>query len=84
MHIFKVLVTSVQSFKPIALKPVGGVDYTNLLIILKPNLKIAYVEKGVILIFFLSSRSHMHIFNILITSMQSFKLIACIPWRSLA
>ena len=51
MHIFKDACNICAQFQPYCLKPVGGVDYTNLPI-LKPNLKIAYVEKCVILIFF--------------------------------
>ena len=51
MHIYNMFITSVKSFKLIAWKHLGGVDYTNLLPnieaypetcnpILKPNLKI--------------------------------------------
>ena len=66
MHIFSVLVASVRSFKP-----------TTTLYV-KPNLKIVSVENAVILSenILLPAKSHMHMFNTLITSVQSFKLIA--------
>ena len=78
MHIFNMLIASEQSFKLI-----GGKLWEELITqtcypILKPNLKIVLVQNAVILsiIIFLPAKSHMHIFNMLITSVQSFKLIA--------
>ena len=55
------------------LKTLGKVDYTNFYPILKPYLKIVYVQIATILskIIFLLAKSHMHIFNMLITSLQS-------------
>ena len=46
--------------------------------ILKSNLKIVYVQNAVILskIIFLPAKSHVHIFNMLLTSVQSFKLVS--------
>ena len=46
--------------------------------IMKPNLKIVKVKNGVILskITFLSTHNCMHIFNMLVTSVQHFKLVA--------
>ena len=32
---------------------------------------------------FLPAKIHMHIFNMLITPVKSFKLIACKPWEEL-
>ena len=51
--------------------------------ILKPNLKIVSGQNAVILskIMFLLAKKHVHIFIMLVTSMQSFKLIACKPWE---
>ena len=53
--------------------------------ILKPNLKIVSVQNAVILskIIFLPAKNHMHIFNMLITSVQSFKLITWKLWEEL-
>ena len=52
--------------------------YTNLPPLLKPNLKIIQVQNAVILskIILMPVKSHMDIFSMLITSVQSFKLIA--------
>ena len=60
-----------------SLKTPRGVDYTNLLP-LQPNLKTVYVKNIVILskISVSPAKRHMYIFNMLITSVQSFKLIA--------
>ena len=68
------------------LKALGGDDYTNLLPhieaksenCLSPKCR-NYVKKR----FFLLAKSHMHIIIMLITSVQSFKLIACKPWEEL-
>ena len=53
--------------------------------VLKPNLKIVYVQNAIIVskIIFLLAKNHMHIFIMLITFVQSFKLIACKPWEEL-
>ena len=50
---------------------------------LKPNLKIVWVKNAVILskIIFSPAQCHMHIFNMLITSVQSFKVIAWKLWK---
>ena len=78
MHIFNMLIISVQSFKLIALKLREQSITQTCYPILKPNLKIVYVQNAVILskIIFLPAKCPMHIFNVLITSVQSFKLIA--------
>ena len=54
-------------------------------LLLKPNLKIVWIKTSVILskMIFLPANSHMHIFNMLITSVQSSKLIAWILWEEL-
>ena len=79
MHIFEVLVVIPVQFKIDFLKTLGGGDYTNLLptLYLSLTVKIVQVENSVILskITFSSSKSHMHIFNML-TSVQSFRLNA--------
>ena len=85
MHIFNMLITSVQSFKLIAWKLWKELITQSCYPILKPDLKFVQVQNAVILskIIFLPANSHMHIFNMLITSVQSFKLIACKPWEKL-
>ena len=82
MHIFNMLLIAVQSFKMNAWKPWEGLITQCYYLLLKPSLKIIYVQNAVILskIIFLSAKSHMHIFNMLITSAKSFKLIA---WKLL-
>ena len=52
---------------------------------LKRNLKIVLVQNAVILskIIFLPAKNHMHIFNRLITFVQSFKLITWKLWEKL-
>ena len=67
MHIFNMLKTSVQSFKLIAWKLWAELITQTCYPILKPNLKIVYVQNAVILskIIFLSAKSHMHISNML-------------------
>ena len=89
MHIFNMLITSVQSFKLIAWKLweelITQTCYPILKPNLKPNLKIVEVKNVVILskVIFLPAKSHMHIFNMLITSVQCFKLIAWKLWEEL-
>ena len=82
MHIFNMLLITVQSFKTNAWKPVEELITQSYYLLLKPSLKI---QKAVILskIIFLSAKSHMHIFNMLIISVQSFKLIAWKLWEEL-
>ena len=65
MHIFNMLITSVQSFKLIAWKLWEELITQTCCPILKPNLKIVEVQNAVILskIIFLPARSHMHIFQ---------------------
>ena len=48
-------------------------------------MKIVFVQNAALLsnMIFLLAKNHMHIFIILITSVQSFKLIACKPWEEL-
>ena len=60
------------------LQTLGGVDHTTYYPILKPDLKIVSVQNAVILskIIFLLAKVRMHIYNMLITYVQSFKLIA--------
>ena len=84
MHIFNMLLIAVQSFKMNAWKPWEEL-ITQSYLFLKPSLKIIWVQNAVILskIIFLSAKSHMHIFNMLITSVQSFKLIAWKLWEEL-
>ena len=79
------LITSVKSFKLIAWKLWEELITQTCYPILKPNLKIVYVQNAVILskLILLLAKNHMHIFIMLITSVQSFKLIACIPWEEL-
>ena len=89
MHIFNMLITSVQSFKLIAWKlweelitqTCNPILKPNL----KPNLKIVQVQNVVILskIIFLPAKKHMHIFNMLTISVQSFKLITWKLWEEL-
>ena len=83
MHIFNMLLIAVQSFKLIAWKPWEITQSYYLL--LKPNLKIVWVQNAVISskMTFLAAKSHMHIFNMLITSVRSFKLIAWKLWEEL-
>ena len=85
MHIFNMLVTAVQSFKLIAWKLCEELITQTWYHVLKPKLKIVLVEYAVILskIIFSSSKSHMHIFNRLVTSVQSFNLISFIPSEEL-
>ena len=88
MHIFNMfnmLITSVQRFKLIAWKLWEELITQTCYPILKPNLKIVWVQNAVILskMIFLPAKSHMHIFNMLITSVQSFKLIAWKLWEEL-
>ena len=89
MHIFNMLITSVQSFKLIAWKlweeMITQTCYPILKPNLKPNLNIVWVQNVVILskVIILPAKSHMHIFNMLITSVHSFKLIARKLWEEL-
>ena len=68
-----------------AWKPCKEMITQSYYLLLKPSLKIISVQNAVILskITFLPAKSHMHIFNMLITSMQSFKLIAWKLWEEL-
>ena len=66
------LITSVQSFKLIAWKLWEELITQTCHPILKPNLKIFQVQNAVLLskMMFLLAKSHMHIFNMLITSVK--------------
>ena len=79
------LMTSVQSFKLIAWKLWKSLNTQACYPIMKPNLKTVKVQNAVILstIIFLPAKSHMHIFHMLIMSVQSFKLIAWKPRKEL-
>ena len=74
-----------EKFQMDCLKTLGGDDYTNLLLhieaksenCLSPKCR-HYVKRD-----FLLAKSHMHIIIMLITSVQSFKLIARKPWEEL-
>ena len=72
-------------FQTECLKPLRGDITQSCYPILKPNLKIVYVDSAVILskINFVSAQSHMHIFSELATSVQSFKLNAWKLWENL-
>ena len=72
IHIFNMLITSVQSFKLIAWKLWEELITQTCHPILKPNLKIFQVQNAVHLskMMFLLAKSHMHIFNMLITSVK--------------
>ena len=85
MHIFNMLLIAVQSFKMTAWKPWEELITQSYYLLLKPSLKIIQVQNAVILskIIFLSAKSHMHVFNMLITSVKSFKLIAWKLWEKL-
>ena len=85
MHIFNMLLIAVQSFKMNAWKPLEMLITQYNYLLLKPSLKIIWVQNAVILstIIFLPAKSHMHIFNMLITSVQSLKLIAWKLWEEL-
>ena len=74
MHIFNMLITSVQSFKLIAWKLWEELIIQTGYPILKSNLKIQNVQNVVILskIIFLPAKNDMHIFNMLTTSVQKF------------
>ena len=52
---------------------------------MKPFLKVVLVENAVILswIIFSIVKIHMHMFNVLITSVQGFKVVAWNPWEEL-
>ena len=83
MHIFNL--KAVQSFKMNAWKPGEELITQSYYLLLKPSLKIIQVQNADILskIILLPAKSHMHIFNILITSVKSFKLIAWKLWEEL-
>ena len=85
MHMFDMLIRSVQSLKLIAWKLWEKLITQTGYPILKSNLKIVEVQNAVILskIIFLPAKSHMHIFNMLITSEQSFEWIAWKLWEEL-
>ena len=76
-------ITSVKSFKLIATKLYEELITQYCYPILKPYLKIVKVQNAVIMskIIFFLAKNHMHIFIMLITPGQSFKLIACKPWE---
>ena len=81
MHIFNMLLIAVQSFKMNAWKPWEELITQSYYLLLKPNLKIVWVQNAVILsrTIFLPAKSHMRILNMLVRSVQSFKMIA---WNS--
>ena len=81
MHIFNMLLIAVQSSKMNAWKPWEELITQSYCLWLKPNLKIVSVKNAVILskMIFFHAKSHMHIFNMLMTPVQSFKLIAWKP-----
>ena len=85
MHIFNMLEISVQTFKLNAWKLLEELITQSFYPFLKPNLKIVQVKNALILskIIFLLAQSHMHIYNMLITSVKRFKLIAWKPWEEL-
>ena len=87
MHIFNMLQTSVHSFKLIAWKLWEELITQTCYPILKPNLLLPHIEvqNAVILskIIFSPAKIHMHIFNMLIKSVKSFKLIAWKLWEEL-
>ena len=76
MHIFNML-NICEKFQIDCLETLGEVDYTNLL----PNIEASEIClspkcRNFVKNIFLLVQSHMHIFIMLITSVQSFKLIA--------
>ena len=79
------LVIRVQSFELNAWKLWEELITQSCYPLLKPNLKIVEVKNVVILskISFSPAESHMHIFNMLKTSVQSFNLIAWKVWEEL-
>ena len=85
MHIFHMLLIGGQNFKMNAWKPWEELITQSYYLLLKPSLKIIWVQNAIILlnIIFLSAKSHMHIFNMLITSVHGFKLIAWKLWEKL-
>ena len=85
IHIFKMLIIYVQSFKMIAWNLWEELITQTCYSMLKANLKIAQVEIAVVLskIIFLSAKIHMHIFKMLIIYVQSFKMIAWKLWEEL-
>ena len=84
-HIFNMLLKAVQSFNMNAWKPWVELITQSYYLLMKPNLKIVKVQNAVFLskMIFLPAKSHMHIFNMLITCVQSFKLIAWKLWEEL-
>ena len=85
MHIFSMLIASVQSFKLIAWRPWEELITQTCYPILKANLKAIKVENTVILlkIIFSPAKYSMHISNMFTTSILSFKLIAWTLWEKL-
>ena len=85
MHIFNMLSIAVLSFKMNAWKPWEELITQSYYFLMKPNLKIVKVQNAVSLskMIFLPAKRYMHIFNILIASVQSFKLIAWKLWEEL-
>ena len=85
MHISNMLVIYLQSFKLNAWKLWQRLITQSCYPILKPNLKIFWVENAVILskIICASARSYMLIFSVLVTSVQSFNLLAWKLWEEL-
>ena len=85
MHFFNMLITFVQSFKLIAWKPLEELITQNCYPMLKANHKLVSVENAVILskIIFSSAKILMHIFNMFLIYVQSFKLIAWKLWEEL-
>ena len=85
MHILNRLVISVQNFKSNAWKLWEELFTQSCYPILKPFLKTVQVKNAVILSKTISSpaKCHMHILNMHIASVQSFKLIACKPYTNL-
>ena len=79
------LLIAEQCLKMNAWKPWKELITQSYYLLLKPNLKIVQVQNAVILskMIFLPAKSHMHIFNMLITFVHSFKLIAWKLWEEL-
>ena len=88
MHIFIMLIISVQSFKLIACKPWEEFITQTCYSTLKANLKTVLSRKchkfvKNYIFVFKNSHAHLQYIFMLITSVQSFKLIACKPWEEL-
>ena len=77
MHIFNMLVICVK-FQTECLKTLRGVDYTILLPLTETYTLNCLSQKcrNIVKNYFIAAKSDMHIFNMLIISVQSFKLNA--------